>query len=102
MQRASDFRLRKILKSRLPIIDEIGYTPIEKREANLFFNLVSEMYEKQSIILTSKKSFTARAEMIGDEAMTTALLDRLLHQAKIFSLEGNSLRLKSIEEEVAI
>ena len=102
IQRASDFRLRKILKSRLLIIDEIGYTPIEKREANLFFNLVSEMYEKQSIIITSNKSFTAWAEMMGDEVMTTALLDRLLHHAKIFSLEGDSYRLKPIKEEVAI
>jgi len=47
IQRASGFRLNKILKSNLLIIDEIGYTPIEKREANLFFNLISEMYWKK-------------------------------------------------------
>ena len=45
------------MKSDLVIIDEIGYTPIEKREANLFFNMISELYEKASVIITSNKSF---------------------------------------------
>lgn len=98
VQRAAAFRLRRILKSQVIIIDEIGYTPIEKREANLFFNLISEMYEKQSIIITSNKSFTAWAEMMGDEIMTTALLDRLLHHAKVFTLDGESYRTQNIKE----
>ena len=102
LQRASGFRLKKILKSDLLIIDEIGYTPIEKREANLFFNLISEMYEKQSIIITSNKSFTVWAEMMGDEIMTTAMLDRLLHHANIFTLEGESYRLLNKKEEEAV
>lgn len=98
IQRTAGFRLRKILKSHVLIIDEIGYTPIDKREANLFFGLISEMYEKQSIILTSNKSFSVWAEMLGDEVMTTALLDRLLHHAKIFSLEGKSYRIEKQKE----
>jgi len=98
LQRTSAFRLNKILKSNLLIIDEIGYTPIEKREANLFFNLVSEMYEKESIIITSNKSFTVWAEMMGDEIMTTAMLDRLLHHAHIFTLTGESYRLLNTKE----
>ena len=102
LQRTSGFRLKKVLNSDLLIIDEIGYTPIEKREANLFFNLVSEMYEKQSIIITSNKSFTAWAEMMGDEIMTTAMLDRLLHHANIFTLEGESYRLSNKKEEEAV
>ncbi|MEJ2665427.1 MAG: ATP-binding protein [Spirochaetia bacterium] len=60
-----------MLHSQVLIIDEIGYTPIEKREANLFFNLISEMYEKQSVIITSNKSFSVWTEMMGDEIMTT-------------------------------
>jgi len=95
MQRTSGFRLKKILKSDVLIIDEIGYTPIERREANLFFNLISEMYEKQSVIITSNKPFTVWAEMMGDEIMTTAMLDRLLHYAKIFNLDGESYRLNN-------
>lgn len=102
MQRSSGFRIKRILKSDLLIIDEIGYTPIEKREANLFFNLISEMYEKQSIILTSNKSFSVWAEMMGDEIMTTAMLDRLLHHANIFTLEGESYRLSKRKEDKTI
>ncbi len=99
IQRASGFRVKKVMKSELVIIDEIGYTPIERKEANLFFNLISTLYEKSSIIITSNKSFEGWAEMMGDEIMTTALLDRLLHHAKVFNLDGKSYRLKGKEEE---
>lgn len=76
------------------VIDEIGYTPIERKEANLFFNLVSEIYEKASLVITSNKSFDTWAEMMGDEVMTTALLDRLLHHGRVFNLDGESYRLR--------
>lgn len=94
IQRTSEFRLRRILKSNLLIIDEIGYTPIDRKEANHFFSLVSELYEKSSVMITSNKSFDAWAEMLGDEVMTTAMLDRLLHHAQIFTLDGDSYRLR--------
>jgi len=100
IQKKSEYRIRRIMKSNLAIIDEIGYTPIEKREANLFFNLISEMYEKLSIIITSNKSFESWAEMMGDSVMTTALLDRLLHHARIFNLDGESYRIKNQKKEV--
>lgn len=99
VQKTAEHRIRRILKSNVLIIDEIGYTPIEKREANLFFNLISELYEKSSIIITSNKSFESWAEMMGDTVMTTALLDRLFHHAKIFNLQGDSYRLKDMEKE---
>jgi len=94
IQRTSGFRINRIMKSDLVIIDEIGYTPIERKEANLFFNLVSELYEKASLVITSNKSFDTWAEMMGDEVMTTALLDRLLHHARVFNLDGESYRLR--------
>lgn len=97
IQRTAGFRINRILKSDLIIIDEIGYTPIERKEANLFFNLISELYEKASIIITSNQGFESWAEMMGDEIMTTALLDRLLHHAKVFNLTGDSYRLKDKE-----
>ncbi len=100
IQRTSEYRIRRMMKSSLVIIDEIGYTPIEKREANLFFNLISEMYEKSSIIVTSNKSFDAWAEMMGDSVMTTALLDRLLHHARVFTLDGESYRIRNQNKEV--
>lgn len=86
VQRTADFRIKKIMKANLIIIDEIGYTPIDRKEANLFFNMISELYESASIIITSNKNFQNWAEMLGDEIMTTALLDRLLHHARIYGL----------------
>lgn len=100
IQKTSEYRIRRIMKSEAVIIDEIGYTPIEKREANLFFSLISEMYEKLSIVVTSNKSFDAWAEMMGDSVMTTALLDRLLHHARVFNLDGESYRIKNQRKEV--
>jgi DNA replication protein DnaC len=100
VQRSSSFRINRILKSDLVIIDEIGYSPVEKREANLFFNLISELYEKRSVVITSNKGFDEWAEMMGDEVMTTALLDRLLHHSKTFNLTGESYRIQNLSKEV--
>lgn len=100
VQKTSEYRIRRIMKSDLVIIDEIGYTPIEKREANLFFNMISELYEKVPLVVTSNKSFESWAEMMGDTVMTTALLDRLLHHAKVFTLDGESYRIKKSRKEV--
>lgn len=100
VQKSSEYRIRRIMKSDLIIIDEIGYTPIEKREANLFFNMISELYEKVPLIVTSNKSFESWAEMMGDTVMTTALLDRLLHHARVFTLDGESYRIKKSRKEV--
>jgi DNA replication protein DnaC len=99
IQRTAGFRIRRILRSDLLIIDEIGYTPIDRKEANLFFNLVSELYEKKTIIITSNKGFESWAEMMGDGVMTTALLDRLLHHARVFNLDGESYRIQRKREE---
>jgi DNA replication protein DnaC len=100
IQKSSEYRIKRIMKSDVIIIDEIGYTPIEKREANLFFSLISETYEKASIVITSNKSFESWAEMMGDSIMTTALLDRLLHYARVFTLDGESYRIKKQNKEV--
>jgi len=61
--------------------------------------MISELYEKVSVIVTSSKSFETWAEMIGDSVMTTALLDRLLHHARIFTLSGESYRIKKSRAE---
>lgn len=98
IQRSSAFRINRIMKSSLFIIDEIGYTPIDRKEANLFFNLISELYERSSIIITSNKGFDQWSEMMGDEVMTTAMLDRLLHHAKVYSIKGESYRITKGKE----
>jgi DNA replication protein DnaC len=99
VQRTSAFRINRILKSDVLIIDEIGYTPINRKEANLFFNLISELYERSSIIITSNKGFEEWSEMMGDGIMTSAMLDRLLHHSQVFSLKGDSYRIKQRKEK---
>ncbi|MFZ2053356.1 MAG: ATP-binding protein [Candidatus Aminicenantales bacterium] len=66
----------------------------------MFFNMISELYEKVPLIVTSNKSFESWAEMMCDTVMTTAPLDRLLHHAKVFALDGESYRIKKSRKEV--
>jgi len=79
---------------RLLIIDEIGYLPIERQGANLFFQLISRRYEKGPMMLTSNQSFGAWGEVFGDRVIATAILDRVLHHAITVNIRGNSYRLK--------
>jgi len=76
------------------VIDEVGYLPIERTDANLFFQLISDLYEQSSIIITSNKGFEEWAEFLGDAALTTAILDRLTFKCDMISLEGKSYRLE--------
>jgi len=93
-ERNATFRLRNIRKAQLIIIDEIGYTPINREQANKFFNFVSDCYERCSIAFTTNKPISEWSEVIGDPILTTALLDRILHHSRCFSLKGTSYRLK--------
>ena len=96
-ERSAGFRLKNIKKAQLVIIDEIGYTPISRAQANRFFTFISDTYETTSIIFTTNKEITEWAEMMGDPVLTTAMLDRILHHAACFSLRGQSYRLKHPE-----
>ena len=95
---ANEGRLEEKLKvytaPRLLVIDEIGYLPIDRSGANLFFQLISRRYEKGPMILTSNQSFSAWGEVFGDRIIATAILDRLLHHAITMNIRGNSYRLK--------
>ncbi len=97
IERNAGFRLKNIKKAQLIIIDEIGYTPISRSQANKFFTFISDTYESSSIVFTTNKEITDWAEMMGDPVLTTALLDRILHHAKCFSFRGESYRLKHPE-----
>lgn len=79
---------------RLLIVDEIGYLPIDRQGANLFFQLISRRYEKGPMVLTSNQSFGAWGEVFGDRVIATAILDRVLHHAITVNIRGNSYRLK--------
>jgi DNA replication protein DnaC len=96
-ERAAGFRMKNIRKAQLVILDEIGYKTITREQANRFFCFVSDAYEKSSIIFTTNKEIPEWAEMMGDPVLTSAMLDRILHHARCFSLKGESYRLKHPE-----
>jgi len=87
-------RLKLLTQPKLLIIDEIGYIPIDRQGANLFFQLVSRRYERGSILLTSNQSVGAWGEVFGDTVIASAILDRLLNHATTVNIKGESYRLK--------
>ncbi len=87
-------RLRHYSKYRLLIIDEIGYLPIDKLGANLFFQLIARRYEKNSTIITTNQPFSKWAEVFDDSVIAAAILDRLLHHSTIINITGKSYRTK--------
>jgi DNA replication protein DnaC len=86
--------LRKLERIPLLIVDEVGYIPFDPGAANLMFTLVSNRYERASLIVTSNKPFSAWGEIFGDEVVAAAMIDRLVHHAEILSLKGDSYRLR--------
>jgi DNA replication protein DnaC len=87
-------RLKLLTQPQLLIVDEIGYLPIDRQGANLFFQLVSRRYERGSIIITSNQSLGAWGEVFGDAVIASAILDRLLHHSITINIKGESFRLK--------
>jgi len=87
-------RLRRYIVPSLLVIDEVGYTKLSSEQARHFFELVTARYEHGSIILTSNTSFTQWGQLLGDEVLATALLDRLLHHAEVIPINGRSYRMK--------
>lgn len=87
-------KLKQLVQPKLLIIDEIGYLPLDRLGANLFFQLVSRRYERGSILITSNQSLTGWGQVFGDQVIATAILDRLLHHSTIINIKGESYRLK--------
>jgi DNA replication protein DnaC len=85
---------RSYYKSSLVIVDEVGYTPINREECNLFFRFIANRYERTSTIITSNKAFSDWTELFHDPVVVTAILDRLLHHSVVINIKGNSYRLK--------
>ncbi len=86
--------LQQLTYPKVLILDEIGYLPMSREEASLFFRILGRRYEKASLILTSNKSFLDWGEIFGDQVLATAILDRLLHHATTLNIKGESYRLK--------
>jgi len=87
------YKLLGYSRLNLLIIDELGYMPVSKEQADLLFRLVSMRYEKGSIILTSNYNFNEWGEIFSDQ-VAAAIIDRLVHHARIFYINGTSYRLK--------
>ncbi len=91
-------RLAVLSHPALLVVDEIGYLPVSQTGAVLFFQLMSRRYEHASTVLTSNKSFEQWGEIIGDEVMAAALIDRILHHCHLVNIRGNSYRMREHTE----
>src|SRR5262245_9204195 len=88
-------RLNTLTYPAVLVVDEIGYLPISRTGAKLFFQLMSRRYERAATVLTSNKSFDEWGEIFGDDVMASALIDRLVHHCHIVNVRGNSYRLRA-------
>src|SRR4051794_7467718 len=81
-------------KPKLLIIDELGYLPLERSSAHVFFQLLTRRYEKGSILLTTNQAVTEWGHVFGNEMIAAAVLDRLFHPSHTLVVNGESYRLK--------
>ncbi len=86
--------LKSINKADLLILDEWGYVPLERDGARLLFQVISDCYEKRSVILTTNLEFSKWVTVFYDEQMTAAIIDRIVHHGHIIIFDGQSNRLK--------
>lgn len=94
-------KLKHFAKHKLLIIDEIGYLPVDKQGANLFFQLIARRYEKNSTIITTNQPFSKWGEVFSDLTLANAILDRLLHHSHILKITGPSYRLKDVYDDLS-
>ena len=78
----------------LILVDELGYLPFAKPTAELLFQFFSDRYERASVAITSNLAFAQWTQVFGNEQMTAALLDRLVHRSHILAMEGESFRFR--------
>ncbi len=87
--------MKALSRHAILIIDEIGYLPLSRDQAHLFFQIIAARYERGSTIMTSNLSFSTWDQAFaGDRVLTAAMLDRLLHHAQVVQIQGESYRLK--------
>jgi len=95
ISRNSRAKVKRIVASDMVIIDDLMFMAIDHHEANLFFQLINKLYGQSSIIITSNKGPEDWGDILGDPAITTAILDRIIHKSEVIHLSGDSFRLKN-------
>jgi DNA replication protein DnaC len=94
---------RKYMSTALLLVDELGFEPMTRQEASLFFRLVSYRYGRGAMLITTNKSIRDWTELLaGDEVLATAILDRLLHRAHVLNIKGRSYRLRDLEDALRL
>jgi DNA replication protein DnaC len=86
--------LKNLLRADLLIIDEWGYVPVDRQGAQLLFRIISDSYERRSVILTTNLEFSKWGAIFTDDQMAAAMIDRLAHHGYILLFEGESYRMK--------
>lgn len=102
MTRSAKAEYHRICKAHLIVIDDMMMFPVDKADATRLFHLINHLHEQSSIVITTNKSPKQWAEMLQDEVLATAILDRLLFRCEVISLQGKSYRManrKTIFEE---
>ena len=79
------------------ILDELGFTPLDRLLADAFYRIIASRYERASLIVTSNKSFESWAEVFPDAVIASAVLDRLIHHAHLVPIVGESYRMKDLK-----
>lgn len=87
-------KVKRIIDADLMIIDDLMFMAMERHEANMFFQLINKLHGQTSIIITSNKGPEDWGELLGDPAITTAILDRIVQKCEVINLCGNSYRVK--------
>jgi len=92
--------LRTYVKPSLLLLDELGYLPIDKRGADLMFQVVAARYESGSIVLTTNRAFRDWGKIFDvDNTLATAMIDRLMHHGEAYLIRGDSYRMKDKDQE---
>ena len=91
-------KLAQYQRPHVLVVDEVGYLGLEPADANRFFQLINRRYTRSSTIVTSNKRVVEWAGLLGDEVLAAAILDRLLHDAEVLTINGPSWRLRGRTE----
>lgn len=95
MTRSEKTDYQRVIKADLLVIDDLMMFPVEKDDANRMFHLINQLHEQTAIIITTNKGPKHWAELMGDQVLATAILDRLLFRCQVISLDGKSYRMQN-------